>query len=70
MMDVFFLNLQSSESVVRVFCLYTRITRRTSLYLPHACTLVPCLAYSGTMKMKAISSSETSVDYTVLYSRR
>jgi hypothetical protein len=30
---------------------------------PPACTLVSCLAYSSTLKMEAICSSETSVDF-------
>jgi hypothetical protein len=32
-------------------------------FLPHAFTLVPCLAYSLNLKMEATCSSETSIDF-------
>jgi hypothetical protein len=40
-----------------------RLYLQRALCLPHAFTLVSCLACSSTLKMKATRSSQTSVDF-------
>jgi hypothetical protein len=40
-----------------------KVSKKPELCLPPAFTLVSCSAYSSTLKMEAICSSETSVDF-------